>query len=88
MFWRFWAQSTADAVPRPGRIRTVPLGGGTRLAAPGVFEIARGDVSPVRGVEHPLRGGRVDGAGPSALGSWSSILGASRIVRSDRIPHG
>ena len=31
----------ADAVPRPGRIRPGPLGGGTRLAAPDVFEIAR-----------------------------------------------
>ena len=52
----------ADAVPRPGRIRTGPIGGWTRLAAPGVFEIARGDVCAERGVEHPLHGGRVDGA--------------------------
>ena len=49
----------AGAVPRPGRIRPGPLGGGSRLAAPEVFEIARGDVCTERGVEHPLHGGRV-----------------------------
>ena len=31
----------AGAVPRPGRIRPGSLGGGSRLAAPAVFEIAR-----------------------------------------------
>ena len=50
----------AGAVPRPGRIRPGSLGGGSRLAAPEVFEIARGDVCATVGVEHPLHSGRGD----------------------------
>ena len=63
----------AGAVPRPGRIRPGPLGGGTRLAAPAVFEIARGDVCATVGVEHPLHSGRVDGA-PFGAGFLEFVL--------------
>ena len=77
----------ADAVPRPGRIRTGPLGGGTRLAAPGVFEIARGDVCPERGVEHPLHGGRVDGAS-FGTGFLEFVLdGRHRARQLSLLPH-
>ena len=77
----------ADAVPRPGRIRPGPLGGGSWLAAPGVFEIARGDVCAERGVEHPLHGGRVDGAS-FGTGFLEFVLdGPHRARQLSLLPH-
>ena len=70
----------ADAVPRPGRIRPGPLGGGTRLAAPEcVRDRPRGCVCRAwRRTSAPRRPGAM--ARPSALGSWSSYS-TSHIVR-------
>ena len=77
----------ADAVPRPGRIRPGPIGGWTRLAAPGVCEIARGDVCAERGVEHPLHGGRVNGASFGA-GFLEFVLdGPHRARQLSLLPH-